>query len=140
MRRGLDSRTERLDAHRGGSARATTLETAVAPHFDHVARSYRLTEWARRRDVPAWMRARALVTTLHGMHYTGFMFNDYAKHARDPALDGDADSGRPRARVSRLVGRPLLLGLPATTKPPVGMGGEAGFTPLVAGGQDWASG
>ena len=25
------------------------------------------------------MRNIALVTTLHGMHYTGYMFNDYAK-------------------------------------------------------------
>ena len=38
-----------------------------------------LPAWETRPDVPAWMRNVALVTTLHGMHYTGYMFNDYAK-------------------------------------------------------------
>ena len=37
--------------------------------------------WCRGRsaDVPAWMRDIALVVTLHGMHYTGFIFNDFAQ-------------------------------------------------------------
>ncbi|HKV50621.1 MAG TPA: hypothetical protein VJO52_05405 [Gemmatimonadaceae bacterium] len=60
-------------------ARATTLEAAVAPHFDHVARAYGLTEWEHRRDAPAWLRRTSLVLTLHGMHYTGYVFNDFAR-------------------------------------------------------------
>ena len=60
-------------------ARATTLEAAVAPHFDHVARAHGLTEWEQRRDVPAWLKRTAVVVTLHGMHYTGYVFNDFAR-------------------------------------------------------------
>jgi hypothetical protein len=29
--------------------------------------------------VPDWLRKTALVVTLHGMHYTGYVFNDYAR-------------------------------------------------------------
>jgi hypothetical protein len=59
--------------------RATSVETAMQPHFDHLERAYRLQPWETRADVPAWMRDIALVTTLHGMHYTGYIFNDYAR-------------------------------------------------------------
>jgi hypothetical protein len=59
--------------------RATTVETAMQPHFDHLERAYRLKPWETRADVPTWMRDVALVTTLHGMHYTGYIFNDYAR-------------------------------------------------------------
>jgi len=31
-----------------------------------------------RPDAPPWMRDMALALTLHGMHYTGYVFNDYA--------------------------------------------------------------
>ena len=50
-------------------------------------------------------------STLHGMHYTGFIFNDYAKQARDPALDGDADPAGRACSFSCRLGRPVLLGL-----------------------------
>ena len=59
--------------------RATTPEGAMQPHFDHLERAWRLQPWETRPDVPAWMRDVALVTTLHGMHYTGYIFNDYAR-------------------------------------------------------------
>ena len=60
-------------------AGAATLDAAVSPHFDHLARAYGLTEWDRRADVPAWLRQTSLVLTLHGMHYTGYVFNDFAR-------------------------------------------------------------
>jgi hypothetical protein len=59
--------------------RAASLEAAVDPHMAHIEQAYGLAPWETRADVPAWMRQIALVTTLHGMHYTGFMFNDYAR-------------------------------------------------------------
>jgi hypothetical protein len=59
--------------------RTATAETALAPHFAHLERAYRLEPWETRADVPDWMRRVALVTTLHGMHYTGYVFNDYAR-------------------------------------------------------------
>jgi hypothetical protein len=59
--------------------RAPTLDEAIEPHMRHVEESFALRAWDARADVPAWLRQVALVTTLHGMHYTGFVFNDYAR-------------------------------------------------------------
>jgi len=59
--------------------RAASLEAATAAHYAHLARAYRLPDWDTRPDVPDWLRRTALVTTLHGMHYTGYIFNDYPK-------------------------------------------------------------
>ena len=59
--------------------RATTLEAAVAPHYAHLAQAYRFPGWESRSDVPAWLRRTALVVTLHGMHFTGYVFNDFAR-------------------------------------------------------------
>jgi hypothetical protein len=59
--------------------RTTTIDAAVTPHFDHLEQAYEIPSWETRTDVPDWFRTTALVTTLHGMHYTGYMFNDYAK-------------------------------------------------------------
>ncbi len=59
--------------------KAPTFEDAMAPHMTHIERAFSLPAWETRADVPEWMRNVAMVTTLHGMHYTGYMFNDYAK-------------------------------------------------------------
>jgi hypothetical protein len=59
--------------------RAATIAAAAAPHFEHVERAFRLPRWDTRDDVPDWLRQTKLVITLHGMHYTGYVFNDYAR-------------------------------------------------------------
>lgn len=59
--------------------RVSTLEAAYRPHFEHVERTFHLTDWNKREDVPAWFRDNALVISLHGMHWTGYIFNDYAR-------------------------------------------------------------
>lgn len=59
--------------------RATTLEAAVAPHYAHLEHAYRFPRWESRPDVPAWLKRTALVVTLHGMHFTGYVFNDFAR-------------------------------------------------------------
>lgn len=61
------------------AGRGTTLESAVAPHYAHLERAYRLPHWESRADVPGWLRRTALVVTLHGMHYTGYVFNDFPR-------------------------------------------------------------
>jgi len=58
---------------------APTFEAAMAPHMAHVEQAFKLPDWESRTDVPAWMRDISLVMTMHGMHYTGFIFNDYAQ-------------------------------------------------------------
>jgi hypothetical protein len=57
----------------------STFEGAMAPHMAHVERAFNLPNWETRADTPQWMRDIALVLTMHGMHYTGFIFNDYAQ-------------------------------------------------------------
>src|SRR5438093_13241465 len=64
--------------------RATTLDAAVAPHYAHLERAYHFPRWETRPDVPAWLRRTALVVTLPGMHYTGYVFDDYAKMPEMP--------------------------------------------------------
>ncbi len=59
--------------------RAATFEDAMAPHMAHIEKAFNLTPWETRSDMPQWMRDVAMVTTLHGMHYTGFIFNNYAR-------------------------------------------------------------
>lgn len=87
-----------------------------------------------RPDAPAWMKHVALVLTLHGMHWSGFIFNDYARQleilkwvARQidprnvlaflPAWDGRYYWNYPRYEVDAR------------------MGGEAGFRRLMTEGR-----
>ncbi len=49
------------------------------PHFDAVRAAYRLPAFADRADAPAWMKGVALVLALHGEHWTGYVFNDFAR-------------------------------------------------------------
>ena len=59
--------------------RAATADAAEKLHVQHVEQAYGLKPYESRTDMPSWLRDIALATTLHGMHYTGYMFNDYPK-------------------------------------------------------------
>ena len=108
----------------------TTVAAAARAHYDHVARAFDLASWNARPDVPDWMRRTALVVTLHGMHYTGYVFNDYARMReilRWIATQIPAD--RVLAFLAAWDGRyywdyPLY-------RAPDRMGGEAGFRALI---------
>jgi hypothetical protein len=58
---------------------APTFEDAMTAHMSRIEKAFRIPTWENRTDAPQWMRDTILVTTLHGMHYTGFIFNDYAQ-------------------------------------------------------------
>jgi hypothetical protein len=58
---------------------APAYEAIAKPHFDHLAQAYRIPAYATRPNVPTWLRDTKLVVALHGAHWTGFIFNDYAK-------------------------------------------------------------
>lgn len=62
--------------------RASSLEEAYRPHFEHVESAFQLPAWETREDVPAWLRRIALIMAVHGMHWTGYIFNDFAKTLR----------------------------------------------------------
>lgn len=61
------------------AGQASTLEGAIRPHYEHLEQAFGIPDWETRKDVPAWFRKVALVVALHGMHWTGYIFNDYAK-------------------------------------------------------------
>jgi hypothetical protein len=59
--------------------RTANADAAVQAHYDHLDRAFRLKKWEERTDVPTWMRNLAMVTTMHGQHFTGYIFNNYAR-------------------------------------------------------------
>jgi hypothetical protein len=114
--------------------RATSLDGAVAPHMAHVERAYALPAWDTRTDVQPWLRDIAMVTTLHGMHYTGFMFNDYARMLEILRwIATQIPANRVLAFISAWDGR-YYWDYPNYVAP-VRMGGEAGFRRLISEGQ-----
>jgi hypothetical protein len=59
-------------------ARGAAAQGALAEQLDFAQRAFDLRPWPERDDVPAWARELRLVLTLHGMHWTGRRFLDYA--------------------------------------------------------------
>lgn len=110
--------------------RAANEQDATALHIQHIEKAFSLKSWESRSDVPAWMRNLAMVTTLHGMHYTGYMFNDFAKMLETL-----------RWMATQIPGDRVLVFVPAwdgryywdypTYKVSDRMGGDAGFRRLV---------
>lgn len=113
---------------------SSTFEDAMTLHMARIETAFSIPTWESRTDVPQWMRDVALVTTLHGQHFTGFIFNTYARQleilrwmaARIPA-------GRVLVFLAAWDGR-YYWDYPNYVVPER-MGGEAGFRALIAGAQ-----
>jgi hypothetical protein len=128
----LDQRRVQVPAWRAG--RAATLDAAAQPHFDHLEKAYHIPRFAARDDVPAWLHDTALVMSLHGMHYTGYVFNDYARMLE--ILEWTA---------ARIPPQRVLVFLAAwdgryywdypVYRPAERLGGERGFIRLIREGQ-----
>jgi hypothetical protein len=115
-------------------ARKTTIAAAAEPHFAHVERAFHIPRWDARTDVPDWLRRTALVVTLHGMHYTGYIFNDYARmSAILKWMATTIEPGRVLVFLSSWDGR-YYWDYPIY-RPANRMGGEAGFRALIKDGQ-----
>ena len=113
---------------------APSFEAAMQTHFGHVEKAFRIPTWEARTDAPRWMRDLAMVTTLHGMHYTGFIFNDYAKQLEILRwIATRIDPSRVLAFLSSWDGR-YYWDYP-NYEVPARMGGEAGFRELIKEGQ-----
>jgi hypothetical protein len=114
--------------------RAASLDDAMTPHMAHVERAYALPAWDARTDMQPWLRRISLVTTLHGMHYTGFMFNDYARMLEVLRwMATQIPPERVLAFISAWDGR-YYWDYPNYVAPSR-MGGEAGFRRLISEGQ-----
>ena len=113
--------------------KASTLEDAVRPHYEHLERTFKLPDWATRQDVPTWFRKISLVVSLHGMGWTGYVFNAFSKMLE--TLHWVANQIPPEN---------VLVFLPAWDgryywnyplyKAADRLGGESGFRNLIAGG------
>jgi hypothetical protein len=124
----------RLTVPRWRVGRAPSLDDAVAPHMAHVERAFGLQPWETRTDVQPWQRQIALVTTLHGMHYTGFMFNDYGRMLEILRwMATQIPPERVLAFISAWDGR-YYWDYPNYVAP-ARMGGEAGFKRLISEGR-----
>ncbi|HEY8590984.1 MAG TPA: hypothetical protein VIL55_15670 [Naasia sp.] len=111
------------------------VDAMLARHRRHVESAYPAPEWAEREDVPVWMRDVSLVVTLHGRHFTGHVFHDYAA-----MLDSI------RRLADRVGGERILAYLPGWEgryyrwygrygADPV-LGGDDGFRALMDGAHD----
>ncbi|MGQ9848686.1 MAG: DUF6259 domain-containing protein [Aggregatilineaceae bacterium] len=111
------------------------LDTGVEPvtfrteQLAFAESAFGLMPWERRADVPAWARDIRLCLTLHGMHWSGYVFNTYEDMRRII-----------RFVVERLEGRHILAYLPGWEgryywqygdyRPDSRLGGEEGFAAL----------
>ena len=55
-----------------------TVDEAFEIQRRFVEKTYGLVPWEQRKDVPEWMRNISLVVSIHGMHWSGYIFSDYA--------------------------------------------------------------
>ena len=127
-------KSNRLESPLWRAAKTSTAEAAFRPHFEHVERAFAIPDWEKRDDVPAWLRQTALVVAPHGMHWTGYIFNDYAKTLR--ILEWIA---------TQIPADRVLVFLPAwdgryywnypLCQPDPRQGGEEGFRALIQRGQ-----
>ena len=114
--------------------RAESAEAAARTHYDQIEKSFHLPAWEARPDVPSWLRETALVVSLHGIAWTGYIFNDYARMLR--ILEWVATqipAQRVLAFIAAWDGR-YYWNYPLYETEPR-MGGDAGFKALIQGGQ-----
>ena len=114
--------------------RTRTLNEAHRQHFEHVERAFHVPDWDTREDVPQWLKSVSLVLSIHGMHFTGYIFNDFAKMLM--TLEWVA---------KRIPADRVLVFLPAWDgryywnyplyAPDPRLGGEQGFRDLIQKGQ-----
>ena len=128
------AKSNRIESPLWRAGRVKSLEEAFRPHFEHVEQAFDIPDWKTRDDVPAWFRDVALVVALHGMHWTGYIFNDFAKMQK--ILDWVATEIPPRQ---------VLVFLPAWDgryywnyphyQPDPRLGGPEGFRSLIQNGK-----
>lgn len=57
------------------------VEHELDGHLAQLERAFGLRRWDERRDAPGWADDLELVVTLHGQHWTGFVFNTFDRMA-----------------------------------------------------------
>jgi hypothetical protein len=100
-------------------------------HLAWLEGAFDLVPWERRDDVPAWADEVDLVLTLHGQHWTGYVFNTFDQMASNlETVAADLPGGRILAYLPGWEGR-YYWQYPSYG-PGADLGGEPGFERLVA--------
>ena len=126
--------TKAFDVPEWHIGRAASATDAATLHYEHVSSVYKLPPFTTRPDVPSWMRNLALAVTLHGQHYTGYIFNNYARQLEILRwIAARIDPRRVTAFLAAWDGRYYwdYPGYNADER----MGGESGFRTLISEGQ-----
>lgn len=111
---------------------AASLEEIYEPHLRHIEKIYQIQKWEERADVPPWFREISLIASVHGQHWSGYIFNDYGDMLRQL-----------QCLCEKVEGRKILAYLPGWEgryywqygdyRPDPRMGGEAGLKRLCDG-------
>ena len=129
-----DARSFQFEAPEIRLRECASLDEAHADFQQHLAAleaDFGLVPWDQRRDVPPWARNLDLVVTLHGQHWTGFVFNTFDRMAEIlEQVTEDISGDRILAYLPGWEGRyywqyPLY-------SPGEDLGGHNGFARLVA--------
>jgi hypothetical protein len=126
--------SKKVEVPRWRLGRSASAMDAARLHYDQVERSFKIPRMASRPDAPAWMRRTALAVTLHGQHYTGYIFNDYKRQLEILTwIASKIPADRVLAFLAAWDGR-YYWDYP-NYHADERMGGDEGFKELMAGGQ-----
>ncbi len=110
-------------------------EKVLQEHTAHIEQAYKLVPWEERRDVPQWAQEVSLLAAIHCQHWSGYIFNDYARVLETM-----------RWIAERIDPRRVLVYLPGWEgryywqygdyRPDPRMGGEEGFRALMQGAKE----
>src|SRR5262249_12983232 len=107
-------------------------DAVVVDHMRHLERHFGLSPWESNQLVPTWMREIALVASIHGQHFTGYIFNDYDAMLRVlERLSARIEGRRILAHLAGWEGR--YYWKYGDFSPDPRMGGAAAFMRLCAG-------
>lgn len=53
------------------------IETIFEDQRLFIEKEFKLVKWEDRKDVPSWAKEMSLIVSLHGMHWSGYIFNTY---------------------------------------------------------------
>ncbi|MBA8827422.1 hypothetical protein FHX42_004818 [Saccharopolyspora lacisalsi] len=113
------------------NASPATIDDDLDAHMSFVERTHRLVPWRSRTDKPDWLDDIALVVTMHGQHWTGYVFNTFSEMAETLRfVSRHIDPRRVLAYLPGWEGR-YYFSYP-DYRPGADLGGRAGFEELVA--------
>lgn len=113
---------------------SSSVEEISRKHMEHIQSAYHLLPWEKRPDVPGWAREISLIAAIHGQHWTGYIFNDYASILAN--IERLCEKIEPRRILAFLPGwEGRYYWKYGNYCPDERMGGEKGFHALCDGAE-----